>query len=70
MKASSRIPNLTRCAFQLIADTIKHADICSADRSTSDGGFLLCRCTHTNPNFKPERFRDACTPDGKVVRHA
>jgi hypothetical protein len=71
MKASNRIPHLTRCAFQLIADTIKHADICAADRSTLTADF--CSALYaTNPNFKRERFRTACNPDGgsRTVRHA
>jgi hypothetical protein len=63
LQARSRLPKLTRCAFQLIAATIKNADICAADRTTLTANF--CSALYaTNPNFKPERFKHACQPDG------
>jgi hypothetical protein len=71
MQASYRVPKLTRCAFQLIADTIKNADICSADRSTLTADFTSALYA-TNSNFNADRFRAACQPDGgsRTVRHA
>jgi len=70
MKASSRIPKLTRAAFCLIADTIKQADICSADRERLTADFRSALYP-TNPRFNADKFSRACQPDaGKVVRHA
>jgi hypothetical protein len=62
-------PKLTRCAFQMIADVIRTADICSADRSTLTADFRTALYA-TNQNFNADKFTRACTPDaGKVVRH-
>jgi len=67
--ANQRIPKLSRATFCLIASILKNADICTADRSTLTADFTSALYA-TNPNFKPERFRDACTPNGgSVVRH-
>jgi hypothetical protein len=66
MQASHRLPKLTRCAFQLIADTIKNANICSADRSTLTADFTSVLYT-TNKNFNADRFRTACQPAEPLV---
>jgi hypothetical protein len=74
MQAHSRIPKLSRATFCLIADTIKHADICSADRERLTADFCSV-LRQTNQNFKAQRFIDACQPEringgSRVVRHA
>ena len=66
MSASPRIPKLSRATFCLIAETIRTIDFDSlADRDRVIANFRDA-LRATNPNFKPERFVDAC----KVVRHA
>jgi hypothetical protein len=62
MQASHRVPKLTRAAFVLIASTISTIDFDSlADRARVIANFTDALHT-TNPNFKPERFQQACQP--------
>ena len=62
MQATPRIPKLTRAAFCLIASAIQTIDFdSSADRARVIANFTdVLRAT--NPNFKPERFEQACQP--------
>jgi hypothetical protein len=72
MQASHRVPKFTRRDFQYLADVLRTIDFdCCADRKRCITEFTSALHA-TNSNFKPERFRAACTPDGgrKVVRHA
>ena len=62
MQASPRIPKLTRAAFCLIASTISTIDFDTlADRDRVVANFTDA-LRATNPNFKPERFQQACQP--------
>ena len=69
--ASQRVTKLTRAAFCLIASTIQTIDfdsLADRDRVIADFADAL---RATNPNFKPERFHQACQlKQPKVVRHA
>lgn len=71
MQATPRIPKLSRSAFCLIAQTISTIDFDSrADRDRVIANFTDA-LRATNPQFKPERFQEACQPkQTKVVRHA
>ena len=60
MQASHRVPKLTRAAFVLIASTISTIDFDSlADRARVIANFTDA-LRATNPNFKAERFQQAC----------
>jgi hypothetical protein len=60
MQASPRIPKLSRAAFVLIAQTISTIDFDTlADRDRVVANFTDA-LRATNPNFKPERFQQAC----------
>ena len=60
--ANPRVPKLSRATFCLIAETIRTIDFDSlADRDRVIANFTDALRT-TNPNFKPERFKDACRP--------
>jgi len=62
MQASNRVPKLSRAAFCLIAETIRTIDFDSlADRARVIANFTDA-LRATNPNFKPERFQQACQP--------
>jgi hypothetical protein len=62
MQASHRVPKLTRAAFCLIASTISTIDFDTlADRDRVVANFTDA-LRATNPNFKPERFQQACQP--------
>ena len=62
MKATPRIPKLSRSAFCLIASTIQTIDFdSSADRARVIANFTDA-LRATNPQFKPERFQQACQP--------
>jgi hypothetical protein len=64
MQASRRIPKLSRAAFCLIASTISAIDFdSSADRDRVVSNFTDA-LRPTNPNFKAQRFIDACQPSG------
>ena len=72
MQASHRLPKLSRATFCLVARTIEAIDF----DTLNDRQRVIAEFTDalrpTNPNFKPERFRTACNPDGglRTVRHA
>jgi hypothetical protein len=69
--ATQRIPKLSRATFCLIASTIKTIDFdCTADRDRVISEFTDA-LRPINPNFKTQRFIDACQPDGgsRTVRH-
>ena len=62
MQATPRIPELSRAAFCLIASAIQTIDFdSSADRARVIANFTDA-LRATNPNFKPERFQQACQP--------
>jgi hypothetical protein len=60
--ATSRVPKLTRCTFQFVADVLRTIDFdCCADRERCIAEFTDA-LRATNPQFKPQRFIDACQP--------
>jgi hypothetical protein len=72
MQAFHRVPKLTRAAFVLIASTISTIDFdSSADRDRVIADFTNA-LRPTNPNFKSQRFIDACQPlggsEGSVIK--
>jgi hypothetical protein len=60
--ANTRIPKLTRCCFQFIADTIKTIDF----DTLNDRDRVIAEFTDalhsTNPRFDSQRFERACQP--------
>ena len=70
MSARGRVPSLTRASFCLIAETISTIDFdSSADRARVIANFTDA-LRPTNPQFKPERFINACQPSGSRGRRA